>query len=146
MKGAAQFMLHWLIADPENKYLITNPSTSPENTIKIAGKEYQLTLASTMDMAIIRDLFTNVIEAAYTIGEDRKFANQLSQKLAKLYPHRIGKNGQLQEWTEDYEEVDPHHRHLSHLFGLHPGRSISPLTTPELAKAAEKIKQALPEV
>lgn len=136
MKDAALFCVDWLIE--RDGYLITSPSTTPENVFWYKGKQVSVSEATTMDMAIIRDLFTNVIEAAYTIGEDRKFANQLSQKLAKLYPYRIGKNGQLQEWTEDYEEVDPHHRHLSHLFGLHPGRSISPLTTPELAKAAEK--------
>lgn len=136
MKEAALFCVDWLIE--KDGYLITSPSTTPENLFWHEGKQVSVSEATTMDMAIIRDLFTNVIEASKVLEEDEKFAHLLKQKLDKLYPYRIGKNGQLQEWTEDYEEVDPHHRHLSHLFGLHPGRSISPFKTPELAKAAEK--------
>jgi len=136
MKKAALFCVDWLIE--KDGYLITSPSTTPENLFYHDGKQVSVSEATTMDMAIIRDLFGNVIEAARILNHDKKFATMLSQKLDKLYPYRIGKKGQLQEWAEDVEEVDPHHRHLSHLFGLHPGRTISPLTTPKLAQAAEK--------
>ncbi|ULT26194.1 hypothetical protein KUH03_04475 [Sphingobacterium sp. E70] len=115
MKGAAQFMLHWLIADPENKYLITNPSTSPENTIKIAGKEYQLTRASTMDMAIIRELFTAVIRSCDVLQIDPEFKSTLEQASAKLYPYQVGQYGQLQEWFKDWDDPKDQHRHISHL-------------------------------
>ena len=73
MKGAAQFLLHWLIEDPKSGYLVTNPSTSPENTIKINGKEYQVSMATTMDMSIIRELFTAVIKSADILKIDAAF-------------------------------------------------------------------------
>jgi len=138
MKGAAQFMLHWLIADPDNKYLITNPSTSPENTIKIAGKEYQLTRASTMDMAIIRELFTAVIRSCDVLQIDPEFKSTLEQANAKLYPYQVGQYGQLQEWFKDWDDPKDQHRHISHLFGLYPGNQISVTANSELAAAAKK--------
>lgn len=138
MKGAAQFMLHWLIADPENNYLITNPSTSPENTIKIAGKEYQLTMASTMDMAIIRELFTAVIRSSDVLGIDPEFRSILEQANAKLYPYQVGQYGQLQEWFKDWDDPKDQHRHISHLFGLYPGNQISLTENEELAAAAKQ--------
>lgn len=136
MKDAARFCVDWLIA--KDGYLITSPSTTPENLFYFQGKQVSVSEGTTMDLAIIRDLFSNVMEAAKVLQVDQKFVRTLSDKLAKLYPYQIGEKGQLQEWMEDYQEVDPQHRHLSHLFGLHPGRSISPLTTPNLARAAEK--------
>ena len=95
MKGAAQFLLHWLVEDPKSGYLVTNPSTSPENTIKIKGKEYQLTMASTMDMSIIRELFTAVIRSADILKTDIAFKNELIKAKEKLYPYHIGQYGQL---------------------------------------------------
>lgn len=136
MKEAALFCLDWLIE--KDGYLITSPSVSPENLFIVNGKRYAVSEASTMDMAIIRDLFTNLIEASEILNTDSKFRKKLITAKSKLLPYQIGANGQLQEWSKDYVENDPHHRHLSHLFGLHPGRDISPLLTPELAKAAEK--------
>jgi alpha-L-fucosidase 2 len=138
MKGAAQFLLHWLIEDPKSGYLITNPSTSPENTIKIKGKEYQLSMASTMDMSIIRELFTAVIKSAELLKTDAAFKDQLVKAKEKLYPYYIGQYGQLQEWFEDWDEPTDKHRHLSHLFGLYPGSQINSATTPELAAAAKQ--------
>src|SRR5688572_26232967 len=90
MKGAALFLLKWMIEDPKTGYLITNPSTSPENTIKISGKEYQLTMASTMDMSIIRELFRALIKTTAILKIDPKFREQLSDAEAKLYPYHIG--------------------------------------------------------
>ncbi|WP_101689635.1 glycoside hydrolase family 95 protein [Dysgonomonas massiliensis] len=137
MKEAALFSLDWLIE--RDGYLTTSPSTSPEALfITEKGSTHSVTEGSTMDIAIIRDLFTNLIEASEDLNIDHKFRKLLIEKRAKLLPYQIGSQGQLQEWAKDYKDQDPQHRHLSHLFGLHPGRQISPLTTPELAKACEK--------
>lgn len=138
MKGAAQFLLHWLVKDPASGYWVTNPSTSPENTIKIKGKEYQLTVASTMDMSIIRELFTAVIKSAKILGTDATFAKELEAVKDKLYPYQIGQYGQLQEWFKDWDDPKDKHRHLSHLFGLYPGSQINVTETPELAAAARQ--------
>jgi alpha-L-fucosidase 2 len=138
MKGAAQFLLQWLIEDPESGYLVTNPSTSPENTVKIKGKEYQLSMASTMDMSIIRELFTAVIKSADVLKTDADFKNKLVKAKEKLYPFHIGQYGQLQEWFNDWDDPNDKHRHLSHLFGLYPGSQLTLNITPELAAAAKQ--------
>ena len=138
MKGAAQFLLHWLITDPKTGYLVTNPSTSPENTMKVNGREYQVSMASTMDMSIIRELFTAVIKSADIIKTDNDFKNELIKAKEKLYPYRIGQYGQLQEWFNDWDDPNDKHRHLSHLFGLYPGSQITLSSTPELAAAAKQ--------
>jgi len=138
MKGAAQFLLAWLVKDPKTGYLVTNPSTSPENTVKIKGKEYELTLGSTMDMSIIRAIFTDVIKAADILNIDQAFSKSLQNAKAKLYPFHIGRNGQLQEWYGDWDDPNDKHRHISHLFGLYPGAQITPKATPLLAKAARE--------
>ncbi|MCJ8208413.1 glycoside hydrolase family 95 protein [Mucilaginibacter sp. RS28] len=138
MKGAAEFLVDFLIED-KNGYLITSPSFSPENEfIDDHGKPGNTSIATTMDMSIIRDHFRNCIEASEALNTDVAFRNMLKAKLAKLYPLHIGHKGNLQEWYKDWEDVDPHHRHVSQLFGLHPGREISPLTNPAYADAARK--------
>jgi alpha-L-fucosidase 2 len=137
MKGAAQFLLHWLVETPDGE-LVTNPSTSPENVFKINGKEYQISMASTMDMAITRQLFENCLSAAGTLGINDGFTKQVETAIAKLYPYHIGQYGQLQEWFKDWDDPNDKHRHLSHLFGLHPGNQISPARTPALAAAAKQ--------
>lgn len=136
MKEAALFCLDWLVE--RDGYLITSPSTSPEQTFLANGGRYAVTEASTMDMAIIRELFKNVVKASEILDTDKEFRQQLAKASAKLYPYKIGARGQLQEWAEDYDDGEVCHRHISHLFGLHPGTQISPLTTPELSKAADK--------
>ena len=138
MKGAAQFLLRWLIEDPKTGYLITNPSTSPENTMKVNGKEYQVSMASTMDMSIIRELFTAVIESENVLKTDNDFKNDLIKAKEKLYPFHIGQYGQLQEWFNDWDDPNDKHRHLSHLFGLYPGSQVTLSSTPELAAAAKQ--------
>jgi alpha-L-fucosidase 2 len=138
MKGAATFCIDWLVED-KNGYLVVVPSTSPENDFKYGdGKRSGISVATTMDMSIIWDLFTNLIEASAVLGIDKDFRDILIAKKAKLFPLHIGKKGNLQEWNKDWEDVDPYHRHVSHLFGLHPGRQIAPLSTPEFAAAAKK--------
>lgn len=137
MKGAARFCMDWLV--PYQGYLVTAPSMSPENTfIDDKGKRGSVSIATTMDMAIIRDLFTNLINASNELGEDKPFRDSITAERTKLYPYHIGKKGNLQEWYKDWEDVEPRHRHVSQLFGLYPGNQISPVSTPELAAAAIK--------
>lgn len=136
MKQAALFCLDWLIE--RDGLLVTSPSTSPENLFVVDGKSYSVSEGCTMDMAIIRDLFDNVISAARILGVDKRFCRKVEQARARLYPYKVGAQGQLQEWSEDFPEQDPRHRHLSHLYGLYPGCDISPLKTPELAAAAAR--------
>ena len=138
MKGAAAFCLDWLVED-DNGFLVTAPSVSPENTfIDGNGKKGSVSVATAMDMEIIWDLFTNIIEASKELDEDAGYRDMIMAKRDKLFPLHIGKKGNLQEWYKDWEDTDPHHRHVSHLFGLYPGREISPATTPEFAAAAKK--------
>ena len=137
MKDAALFSLDWLIPD-SNGHLVTAPSTSPENTFKDGNKRSVISIATTMDMGIIKDLFHNTIAAAKVLGTDKAFVETLNSKLGKLYPFQIGHKGNLQEWYKDFDDEDPHHRHTSHLYALHPAIEISPLTTPELAAASRK--------
>lgn len=138
MKGAAVFAMDWLVQDSSG-YLVTMPSVSPENDfIDDAHKPGSVSVATTMDMSIIRDLFSNVLAAAKIVGDDTGFQQKLQENFAKLFPLQIGRKGNLQEWFKDWEDVDPHHRHVSQLFALHPGKQISPITTPALAAAAKK--------
>ena len=137
MKGAAEFSLHTLLE--HNGVLVTAPSTSPENVyLHPKGFKGTVTIASAMDMEIIWDLFTNVIEASKELGQDKAFAAELVKKRALLSPLKVGAKGNLVEWYGDWEDEDPRHRHVSHLFGLHPGRQISPLIDPKYADAARK--------
>ncbi len=138
MRGAALFCLDWLVEDTDG-HLVTAPSTSPENRfIGEDGKAYGVSTGTTMDLSIIRDLFTNVVEASDELGIDPGFRDSVRTALDRLAPLKIGKKGNLQEWCRDYEDLDPHHRHVSHLFGLHPGRWISPFSTPDLAQACRR--------
>ncbi|HMH22094.1 MAG TPA: hypothetical protein VK563_09970, partial [Puia sp.] len=138
MKGAATFCLGWLVEDKDG-WLVTAPSTSPENDFyDPAGKNASVSIATTMDMSIIWDLFSNLIDAAQELGTDAAFRDLLIAKRKKLYPLHIGHKGNLQEWYGDYEDVDAYHRHTSHLFGLHPGHQISPVSTPQYAAAAKR--------
>jgi alpha-L-fucosidase 2 len=130
-------MMSWLVVGPDG-HLVTNPSTSPENVFKIDGKEYQISMASTMDMAIIRELLKSCVKASEYLKVDEPFRKELTLTLEKLYPYHIGQHGQLQEWFKDWDDPDDKHRHLSHLFGLHPGAQINLMTTPELAAAAKQ--------
>jgi len=130
MKGAAEFYAAYLVPDPKHpEWLISGPSNSPENGGLVMGP--------TMDHQIIRNLFTNTIEAGKILGIDSDFCTMLKEKKSKIAPNQIGKYGQLQEWMEDKDNPKSDHRHVSHLWGLHPGSEISPLTTPELAQACK---------
>ncbi|TVX96479.1 glycoside hydrolase family 95 protein [Cohnella terricola] len=137
MKEAALFCLDFLEEDVMGR-LSTCPSTSPEHKFRYDGKTAGISRASTMDMALIWDLFTNCIEASEALGADEVFAEELRGARAKLYPPQIGRDGRLQEWFEDFEDEDPHHRHVSHLFGVYPGRQLTVRDTPELFAAARR--------
>ena len=137
MKSAAQFCMDWLVE--KDGVLVTAPSTSPENVyLHPAGYKGTVTIASAMDMEIIWDLFTNLIEASDILGVDPEFIDTVIEKRKKLSPLKIGAKGNLVEWFGDWEDEDPQHRHVSHLFGLHPGRQISPLIDRRYADAARK--------
>ncbi|MBL7133661.1 MAG: glycoside hydrolase family 95 protein [Phycisphaerae bacterium] len=131
MKEAAMFFVDNLVVDPRNDkgWLISTPSNSPEIGGLVAGP--------TMDHQIIRDLFRNTIRAAEILGVDEDLRKTLAEKLARIAPNQIGKHGQLQEWLEDKDNPDEHHRHVSHLWGVFPGREITP-ATPKLFAAARK--------
>jgi alpha-L-fucosidase 2 len=137
MKGSAEFCLAWLIPDGKGR-LTTCPSESTENDFMAPdGKPAMTSAGCTMDMALIRELFTNCIDSARDLGIDSDFAAKLAAARERLIPYQIGRWGQLQEWSIDFEETTPGQRHMSHLYGLYPGGEISPRTTPILAKAAQ---------
>ncbi len=139
MKGAALFTMDWMVKDSAG-FWVTMPSVSPENDfIDNNNIKGSVSVATTMDMSIIRDLFSNTLAAAKIVGEtDKKFEAELRERYGKLFPLQIGKKGNLQEWYKDWEDVDPHHRHVSQLFALHPSNQVSPIFTPALATAAKK--------
>ena len=123
MKEAALFCLDWMIVN-EDGWLVTRLSTSPEHKFMHKGKLSAISAGCTMDMTLIWDLFTNLIEASEVLDKDEEFRKTLIATRSRLYPLQVGKMGQLQEWYHDFEEEESQHRHLSHLFPLYPGRQI----------------------
>ncbi len=144
MRGAARFILDFLVEAPEGTpvagKLVTCPSHSPENQFEMPdGTRSMFTYAATMDLAIIQDLFADCIAASRELGVDEAFRREVEDALERLAPISISpETGRLQEWVEDYAEPDPGHRHLSHLYGLFPGGGITLRGTPELAAACRK--------
>ncbi|MFT5514690.1 MAG: alpha-L-fucosidase 2, partial [Rhodothermales bacterium] len=135
MVGAAEFAMDWLV-EGDDGVLITAPATSPENLYKTPdGYRGATTIATTADMAMIRELFIDLIEAAETLERDLDLRAELAAALERMAPYKIGRDGSLQEWYHDWEDADPKHRHQSHVFGLHPGTHITPRQTPALARA-----------
>ena len=130
LKEASRFFMNYLVQDPDHpEWLVSGPSNSPE----IGG----LVMAPTMDHQIIRNLFANTIEAAEILGIEEDFVKILKEKRSRVAPNLIGQYGQLQEWLEDKDDPKNEHRHVSHLWGLHPGNEIHPITTPEMAEACK---------
>ena len=148
LEGAAKFFLSTMITDPSTGYLVTAPTSSPENAFVIDGQHVSICMGPTMDNQLIRELWNNTLKAAQVLrsldyaGDDNgsvvidaKTIEDISKAITKLAPNHISEEGYLMEWMEDYKEADPQHRHVSHLYGLHPGNEISPTLTPELAEA-----------
>ncbi|MGO4728842.1 glycoside hydrolase family 95 protein [Paenibacillus sp. 2KB_22] len=137
MREAALFFVDFLVPSPEG-YLVTNPSVSPENRYRLPNGEVgTLCYGPSMDTQIIEELFRACMEASRVLNVDQDLREQWGKIIKQLPPMKVGKHGQLQEWLVDYDETDAGHRHISHLFGLHPGSTISPDLTPELAEGAK---------
>jgi alpha-L-fucosidase 2 len=138
IKGATEFLNAILIEDEYGR-LVTAPSNSPEHAYKTAdGFVGSTCMGPAMDMQICRQLMNATVKSSEILGVDNDFAKTLKERVAKLAPNQTGANGDLNEWLEDWEDTDPHHRHVSHLYGLHPYDEITPDETPELAEACKK--------
>ncbi|WCT14883.1 glycoside hydrolase family 95 protein [Mucilaginibacter jinjuensis] len=140
LKGSARFYSSMLIHDQQTGWLVTSPSSSPENSFYLPdGQTASICQGPTIDNQIIRELFNNVIAASRILGGDKGFRDSLNTKLKQLPPAgRISKDGRIMEWLEDYKETDIHHRHISHLYGLYPASLITTEATPDLAEACKK--------
>ena len=139
MKGSAQFFSDMLVEDPRSGYLVTAPTTSPENSFLMPdGRKANVVAGSTMDNQIVRELFRNTARAAELLDCDKSFADSLLMLAERLMPNTIASDGRLMEWNQEYIETEPRHRHVSHLYGLYPGTEITPSGTPEIAEAARK--------
>ncbi len=151
MKGSAEFFLDFLVPHPKYGWLVTNPSTSPENFPAVPGRTpffdetttfmttTTICAGSTIDMAILVELFDGVARASGILGVDAEFRARVLAAKAKLAPMRIGKRGNLQEWLEDWGETEQSHRHISGLWGLFPGHQVSPRRTPQLAQGSRVV-------
>jgi len=139
MRESAEFCLDFLSEHPRTKELVSGPATSPENTFTAPdGRPCSISMGPSMDQEIIWDHFTNVLEAAAALNLEDDFVRDVRRARERLAWPTIGSDGRLNEWAEEFGETEPHHRHVSHLFALHPGRQISPRSTPELAEAARR--------
>lgn len=139
MRESTEFYLDFLVADPRTGKLVSGPVNSPENTFITAdGQRASLCMGPAMDQEIIWDLFTNVLDSAKVLGIEDGFVLRVRDARERLLGPQIGSDGRLLEWSQEFKEAEPGHRHMSHLFALHPGRQISMTGTPELAAAARK--------
>ncbi|MFB9056119.1 glycoside hydrolase N-terminal domain-containing protein [Mariniflexile ostreae] len=139
MKEAALFFVDFMVEDPKTGLLVTGPSVSPENNFLTKdGEKATLNMGPTMDREIIFELFNNCIQAAAILDIDKDFSAILKNKIAQMPPLKIGSDGRLLEWVDELEEAEPGHRHISHLYALHPSNQISKSKTPELFEAAKK--------
>jgi alpha-L-fucosidase 2 len=139
LRASAEFSLDWLVEDPKTGKLVAGPATSPENRfITPDGQKASLCMGPTMEQQIIWDAFNNYLEAARLLGVRESTVNEVQAALAQLRLPQVGRDGRLMEWSEEFQEAEPGHRHVSHLFGLHPGRQITRRGTPDLTLAARK--------
>ena len=151
LKGSAEFFLDFLVPHPRYGWLVTNPSTSPENFPAVPGQTpffdeittfrttTSICAGSTIDMAILNELFGAVAQASDVLGVDRDLKARVLTVRSKLAPMQIGRKGNLQEWLEDWDETEKSHRHISGLWGLFPGRQISPRRTPKFAEGSKVV-------
>lgn len=151
IKGSVDFFMDFLVEHPNGKWLVTNPSNSPENPPKGPGYEYfydevtgmyyftTITSGATMDMQILKDLFAYYVKATELLDKDKAYAMEVAKKRARLAPSQVGKDGTLQEWSDDLEQLEDKHRHFSHLYGLYPGNVLSKRNTPELVEPIKAV-------
>lgn len=151
IKGSVEFFMDFLVEHPNGQWLVTNPSNSPENPPKGKGYEYfydevtgmyyftTIVAGASMDMQILRDLFGYYLSTAEILDVDRAFATQVKTARERLVPPQVGRDGMLQEWTDDFDQLEDKHRHFSHLYGLYPGNVISARRTPELVEPVKKV-------
>ncbi len=152
MKGTAEFFLDFLVPHPRDGYLMTCPATSPENTAATPGnypffderngttwRGSQLCYGSVIDTQILMDLFDGVAKAAAELNVDQEFRRQVLETRGKLPPMKIGADGLLQEWYQDWRSIEPQHRHFSHIYGVYPGHVLSALKTPQLMAAVKNV-------
>jgi len=139
LKEASEFYLDFLVEDPRTKLLVAGPASSPENRyVPPGGGKADVDISPAMSQQIVWDTLTNAIRAAEILKVDEEFRRRASAARARLAPVKVGKHGQIQEWSQDFDEVEPGHRHVSQLYALHPGEQISTARTPDLAAAAKK--------
>jgi alpha-L-fucosidase 2 len=152
LKGSVEFFLDFLVEHPEHGWRVTNPSTSPENFPDRPGNDpyfdevtasfrpgTSICAGSTIDMQILRDLFGYFAEATLVLGVDEELRAEVLDTRARLAPMRVGREGDLQEWLEDWGQKEKSHRHISHLYGLFPGNQVSAAGTPDLAEASRVV-------
>lgn len=138
LKSNAEFLIDYMVQDPKTGYLMTGPSTSPENAFSYNGEVLSISMMPACDRQLVYEAFTSCIAASEILAIDESFREEMKTALKKLPPIMIGKNGGIQEWFEDFDEAQPNHRHTTHLLALFPFSQISPVKTPELAAAARK--------
>jgi alpha-L-fucosidase 2 len=139
MLESARFYLDWLVEDPVTGKLVSGPAASPENSfIAPDGSVAQITMGPSHDQEVISELFTNVLSASVVLNDSDPLLTSVDHALKKLAKPGIGSDGRLMEWREEFRETEPTHRHVSHLYMLHPGNQIDPNTTADLAEAARK--------
>jgi alpha-L-fucosidase 2 len=141
LKKSAEFFLDYMVTDPVSGFLMTGPSTSPENSFRYQGRDLSLSMMPACDRVFVYELFTSCISASEILSIDEGFRTSLKTALKKLPPLKISKTGEIQEWFADYEKAIPNHRHTTHLTALYPFAQISTAKTPELAAAASKTIQ-----
>jgi alpha-L-fucosidase 2 len=139
LRASAEFSLDWLVADPQNGKLVAGPAPSPENKFITAdGQKAALCMGPTMEQELVWDAFQNYLSAAEILDVNEPVIGEVTNALARLRMPQVGSDGRLMEWSEEFKEAEPGHRHISHLFALHPGRQITLRGTPDLAAAAQR--------
>lgn len=139
MKGAVTFYLDWLTTDPQTGKLVSGPAASPENTfVAPDGSHAQISMGPTHDQQIIWQLFEDFRMISHELDMEDDVVRRVAEAQNNLLPTQIGSDGRIMEWAKEFDEVEPGHRHISHLFALHPGAQINKLKSPEMAAAAQK--------
>jgi alpha-L-fucosidase 2 len=138
LREAAEFFCDWLVEDPATGLLTSGPTTSPENTYVWNGQRLSLSMGTAMDREVVWETFSNVLEAATVLDIDDSLTREVRDKLSRLAPVVVGQDGRILEWSEALEEAEPGHRHMSHLYGLHPSNQFTWSRTPEMMVAARK--------